>query len=138
KMSECKPVSFQGDNIVASDFEKHSNVVGFKVDGYDKGKVLVIDPTLIWGTYFGGSNLETGNGVVIDSRGYVYMIGTTYSNSGVATSGAFQSNQMSSPNSFLAKFTSTGQIQWATYYASYQCGASGVCTDKTDNVYIVG
>jgi len=57
-MEESKPVSFQGDHTIASSFmltqdtkEYGAEIIGFKVDGYDKSQTLVIDPTLSWATY---------------------------------------------------------------------------------------
>src|SRR5205823_3792684 len=43
------------------------NQVRFEVPGYDKTKPLVIDPTLVYSTYLGGSNGDSGNGIAVDS-----------------------------------------------------------------------
>jgi len=145
KMDESKPVSFQGKNIVASDFEKHYNIVGFKVNRYDKSQTLVIDPTLIWGTYLGGSGDDIGYCVATDTFGDVYITGNTTSTSGIATQGAFQTLNGNGtwgpgyPDAFLAKFNSSGTRQWATYYGGNGVAeGSCVAVDNIGNVYITG
>ena len=92
---------------------------------------------LVWGTYFGGSGTDFGHNVAVDGSGNVYFTGTTSSSSGIASSGAFQTTYGGSQDAFLAKFSSTGIFQWATYYGgSGSEGASGVATDPSGNVYL--
>ena len=76
---------------------------------------LVVDPTLAWGTYFGGSEAESRVIAKADSGG-IYIGGSTASVANIATTGAFQSVFGGSKDGFLAKFDSGGMIRWATYY----------------------
>ena len=59
-----------------------------------------------WGSYFGGSNLEISYGDLdIDAKRYLYISGTTNSNSGIATLGAHQTTFVGSANdAFIVKF----------------------------------
>ena len=80
---------------------------------------MVIDPTLVWGTYFGGDSNDDGvEGISTDKLGNVFITGQTYSPEGVATSGAYQTFISSNlgDDAFLAKFTSSGNLLWATYF----------------------
>ena len=51
--------------------------VGFSVGEYDASLPLVIDPTLVYSTYLGGSGGDQGWGVAVDSTGSAYVAGFT-------------------------------------------------------------
>jgi hypothetical protein len=53
--------------------------VGFSVGAYDATRELVIDPTLAYSTYLGGSGTDWGLGVAVDSAGSAYVTGVTTS-----------------------------------------------------------
>ncbi len=93
----------------------------------------------LWGTYFGGSGLDQGNGIATDSSGNVYITGETSSTAGVASSGAYQTSYGGSADAFLAKFNSSGIRQWSTYYGGSSTDyAHGIASYGTDNIYIEG
>jgi hypothetical protein len=70
-----------------------------------------------WATYFGGSGGETAYGCASDASGNVYISGATSSTSGIATPGAYQTTYAGGTSDFfLAKFNTSGAIQWATYF----------------------
>lgn len=72
----------------------------------------------LWGTYFGGEQTETSSGIA--TRGNdVFIIGTTSSETDIATVGAFKTvfdPIMDITDMFLAKFNTSGIRQWATYF----------------------
>ena len=120
-------------------FNKKNNRFGFKVDGYDKSKVLVIDPTLEWGTYFGGGPEYRPN-IAADISGNVYITGDVYRQSIIATSGAYQTKYDGVGDAFLAKFDSSGSLKWATYFGGGDgevCGFA-VAVDGSGNACITG
>ena len=53
--------------------------VRFALGAYDRGLPLVIDPTLVYSTYLGGSGGDQGWGVAVDSAGNAYLAGFTTS-----------------------------------------------------------
>lgn len=53
--------------------------VGFEVGEYDRTRSLVIDPVLVYATFYGGSNLDSGSGIAVDSGGNAYITGPTSS-----------------------------------------------------------
>jgi hypothetical protein len=55
------------------------NTYGFEVDAYDPRYPLVIDPTLEYATYLGGSFWDVGCGIAVDAAGCAYVTGYTYS-----------------------------------------------------------
>ncbi|MCS6917314.1 MAG: T9SS type A sorting domain-containing protein [Chitinophagales bacterium] len=77
--------------------------------------------TLLWSTYYGGAGSENIRSMISDAAGYLYIAGTTYSDTGIATPGAFQTVKHNYDDGFLAKFTPGGQLVWGTYV-----GDSGV------------
>ncbi len=70
----------------------------------------------LWGTYYGGHGEDLGTCVVCDQAGYVYMGGSTYSDSGIATPGAHQTVFPGLFTGFITKFSASGAMQWGTYY----------------------
>ncbi|MEB2308806.1 MAG: SBBP repeat-containing protein [Candidatus Brocadiaceae bacterium] len=56
-----------------------SFLYGFTVASYDKRYPLVIDPTLVYSTYLGGSNDDFGKSIAVDSAGNAYVSGSTES-----------------------------------------------------------
>lgn len=53
--------------------------IGFTLGSYDPALPLVIDPTLVYSSYFGGSSDDDATAVAVDSGGSVYVAGRTYS-----------------------------------------------------------
>lgn len=99
--------------------------------------------SLLWGTYYGGTNWDWATGIAVDANNNPYITGYTSSSSGIATLGTYQATYLAGINNydaFIAKFNSTGtSLLWGTY-----CGSSGGATsnaivlDANDNVYITG
>src|SRR6185437_8790526 len=136
-MGEGKPVSYQGNTPLQSAFAVTGNTIGFTVNEYDKSQALVIDPSLSWATYFGGSSAYYSNAVATDTFGNVFITGYTTSTSGIATSGAYLTSN-SATDAFLAKFNAGGAEQWATYYGGGNEDGNAVAADISGNVYITG
>ena len=94
---------------------------------------------LIWGTYFGGPGQDFGYGVSSDNFGNVYFAGSTTSNTNISTIGAYQTSNGGGYDAFLAKFSSSGAEDWATYYGGTgDDGALGLCTDVNGNIFMTG
>lgn len=96
------------------------DIIGFSLDTIiPENALLVIDPTLsrMWGTYFGGSNLEMCQSSVLDANGNIFICGETASTDNIATSGAYQTTMLGiNTRGFLSKFSPDGVQQWGTYY----------------------
>ncbi len=98
----------------------------------------------LWGTYIGGSNVEHGLSLAIDTAGYLYVAGRTNSQNGISTVGAYQevkAGTNASYDAFLVKFDTAGQQIWGTYFGG--TGVEGtdhvaVTADRYNNIYLVG
>lgn len=63
--------------------------IGFDIASYDHRAELVIDPQIVYATYLGGSDTDTGNGIAVDPDGCAYVTGSTVS-ANFPTQNAFQ------------------------------------------------
>lgn len=51
--------------------------VGFRLATYDAGKPVVIDPVVVYSTYFGGSSFDGGYSIAVDPVSNIYVAGLT-------------------------------------------------------------
>ena len=109
---------------------------------YDHTRPLVIDPVLVYSTYLGGSGMDNGSGIAVDSSGNAYVAGVTDSTDFPTTPGASQSNLggMGATNAFVAKLNATGS---ALLYSTYLGGGTidisqGIAVDSSGNAYVTG
>ena len=82
-MTQNKPVIYQQfagvRKAIDGRFAISGRTVSFRMGAYDHTAPLVIDPTLVYSSYLGGSDDDYGNAVATDGSGHMYMIGVTYS-----------------------------------------------------------
>lgn len=99
----------------------------------------------LFGTFFGGEKVERGGKVATDAAGNIYIVGTTESVTGIATPDGFDPLLNKPAKGFLAKFKTTGQLIWATYYGDGADEFGGLSSeikdlglDSSGNIYILG
>jgi hypothetical protein len=118
--------------------------VGFTVASYDRDKTLVIDPTLAYSTFLGGSGAtqgtlrgEDGNAMAVDGAGNVYVTGLTTSPDFPITPGSYQATYPGSTCAYVTKLNPSGT---ALVYSTYLAGASafGIAIDGSGSAYITG
>lgn len=138
-ISEAAPYSFQEDGEeVASAFVLSENVLGFTAAS-SVGK-LTIDPTVSWSTYLGGYSIfDIFEDIHLSVYNQLYVGGTTFGASNIATAGAHQVTLEGPTDAVLKKFNNNGECLWATYYGgeSEELFSSLSC-DGAGNVYISG
>jgi len=98
------------------------------------------DGALLWATYYGGEMYDNlfGAGSVYCAGTNVYLCGTTMSETGIATSGAYQAVAGGSGDAYLAKFNSDGERQWATYFGGAASDKGIAITGNGTHIYIAG
>ncbi len=95
---------------------------------------------LVWSTYFGGVGNEFPWNVQTGSDGNIYLFGQTSSQSGLSVGSVHQSAFGGGPSDgFVAKFSSGGQLLWATYFGGegFEESVFG-SIDNSGNVTICG
>lgn len=94
---------------------------------------------IIWATYFGGNGIEYANAIKTDADGNVFIDGLSESDSGIATTGAYQKALSGVRDALIAKFSEMGILIWATYFGGTRSEqATDLSIDNKGNVYIAG
>jgi hypothetical protein len=142
-----KPVAYQERDgqrqLVDVAFRKNgANKVAFALGAYDHSRELVIDPTLTYGTYFGGNNEDEVFAITVDSSNNVYVAGETESTSGFP-------GGTDAPNNygfyvFASKLSSSG-LTYTTIIGGAKTSTSvnndsglAIAADSSGNAYVTG
>ncbi len=105
-IQEEAPVTFQESRTIASKFTLANNTLSFTINKYDKDKVLIIDPKVVFSTFSGSFFDNWGFTGTYDKNGNGYSGGTVYGIGFPVTFGAFQTVFMGGSN----VNTSVGEI----------------------------
>jgi hypothetical protein len=93
---------------------------------------------LVYSTYLGGTNTDSGTAIAVDASGNAYFAGDTMS-ANFPVLHAVQPVLGGGTDSFLVKLTSAGAISFSTFLGGVGNEHSGgVAVDSSDNVYIAG
>ncbi len=135
--------SYQQDrnHSVSSEFVVNGNILSFKVGSYDPQATLVIDPDIVWGTYYGTNSAEDkSKAVVVDPEGNLVLTGQTASKIKFATTGAYQTTFQGDPyDAFIMKWGPSGNRIWVTYYGGNdQDLGFSIHIDANLNIYCAG
>jgi uncharacterized protein (TIGR03437 family) len=157
-------VDAQGDAYIAGDTESSDfpvtagaaqttfgglvSVVG--VGSFGDGFVAKFNPsgaTVLFATYWGGSEPDIAYAIAVDSTGNAYVAGATSSSNFPVTTGAFQTTYAGPAadptdpdgDAFVSKFSPLGAVVWSTYLGGSQADvAYAIALDAAGNVYIAG
>lgn len=95
----------------------------------------------VWGTYFGGNDVDYFEGMQVDPAGDLALCGSTLSTNLIATPGAWQSTLVTLNNydAFLTRFNTNGNRLSGTYYGgSSNDNGYGISVDGNGALYICG
>jgi hypothetical protein len=140
-VTEQRPVSFQDGKDVKTNFVVNNNTISFELEKFNINTDIIIDPGLLWGTYYGGSGTsnDAAQGCATDGSGNVYICLQTSSTSFISAGGHQINYGGGFHDAFLVKFNSAGIRQWATYYGGSDEESGNSCsTDGNGNVYLAG
>jgi len=156
ELKETRPYIYQeieGKKVVDGSFEIQSPAgqsqtrkfsYGFQVASYDPSYPLIIDPTLSYSTYLGGSSFEDGEGIAVDGSGNAYVTGDTYS-SDFPMQNPYQGTKAGSDSVdvFITKLSSSATGSIYLVYSTYLGGSGsdhgyGIAVDGSGNAYVTG
>jgi len=142
-LTEKQPVVYQvrdGEKtIVPCEYVVLSgNAFGFNMPaGYDESVTLTIDPVITYATFFGGSNTDLPQAMVLDDEGNVYVAGQTMSQDFPLVNAP--DDIAVAWDAFVSKFSASGGLVWSTYLGgSDEDWAYGVAVDNNGNVAVAG
>jgi uncharacterized protein (TIGR03437 family) len=143
---ERQPVA--GRFVIEGKRPDNKRIVRFEIGDYDRDHTLIIDPTLKYSTYIGGTNNEAARGIGVDAAGNVYLAGVSSSPDLPSTPSSYQPNfggrtALSSGNftgdGFVAKFSPAGKLLYLTYLGGTRDdGIAALAVDAAGNVFVTG
>ncbi|HEX8221423.1 MAG TPA: SBBP repeat-containing protein [Chloroflexia bacterium] len=143
-VTEAAPIAWQAsggqrDPVAVSYLLHPDGTVGFALGNYDPTRPLVLDPTLTYSTYLGGTAFEMGYDIAVDAAGNAYVTGVTESTN-FPTANAIQATNAGSGDVFVIKLNAEGS---GFVYSTYLGGSNfergyGIAVDGSGNVYVTG
>ena len=140
-----KPVAYQERDgkreTVAAAFQvKSGNEVGLNLGAYDRGQELVIDPSLSYSTYLGGTAEDDAYAIAIDGSGNAYVTGQTKSTDFPTVTGAYHATNAGSFDIFVSKIAANGSsLVYSTYIGgSGDDSGNAIAVDGSGNAYVAG
>jgi len=138
-----KPVAYQERDGVrqlvdARFILKANHQVGFELGSYDRTRELVIDPSLSYATYLGGTMEDVGFGITVDAAGDSFITGHSdsptfpgFSGTVIGHSGGF--------SAFVTELDPTGALVYTTFVGGSgdDLGAA-IAVDSTGAAYVAG
>jgi hypothetical protein len=117
------------------------NVVGLRLDHYDRTRTLVVDPTLTYLTYLGGVGTDQINAVKLGPKGLLYIAAQTDTNAFPGPDGAYSSSNTGLTDIWVAVLDTRNG--YGLVYASYLGGTNldiplAMDVDLAGVVYLTG
>ena len=149
-MLQEKPVVYQQDGPTAARRQVQGryvlmarDVVGIRLEQYDRTEKLVIDPTLVYSTFMGGSGRDQIRAARLDSAGRLYVAGSTETNDLLATTNTYQAAITGLTDIFIAVIDTTPGKGFPILYFSYAGGTGNdiplaMALDSSGNIYLTG
>jgi hypothetical protein len=114
--------------------------------GRNDAFVTKLNPTgtgLVYSTYLGGGDRDSGNGIAVDTSSNAYVTGETGSSDFPITPGAFQRTFDGSSDAFVTKLNRTGtDLLYSTFLggsgSTFGDEGYGIAVDTSGNAYVTG
>lgn len=140
-----KPVAHQEKDgarhpVEASFVLTAGNQVGFQLGDYDRSRELVIDPSVSYATYLGGTLEDDGNAIAIDSSGNAYLTGQTTSTNFPIVPGSYRTTNAGALDVFVTKISAGGStLLYSTYVGgSGNDGGNAIAVDASGDAFVAG
>jgi len=138
-----KPKTYQNNDGIEQEIQgefsiNKGNILCLELGEYDKTETLIIDPMLDYSTYLGGSDVDLGFGIAVDSDGSAYVTGETNSTN-FPTDSAYQNSYAGEEDAFVTKINTSGELVYSTYLGGSSSDVGrGIAVDSNKNAYITG
>ncbi|MCS1351596.1 SBBP repeat-containing protein [Mechercharimyces sp. CAU 1602] len=137
--------AYVGGATQSTNFPVTSGAFQTVFGGNEDAYIAKLNPTgssLLFATYIGGSGVDFGEDIALDSNHNTYITGFTDSEDFPITSGAFQTQLggMNNNNAFITKLNAQGtSLAYSTYLGGSR-GDSGcaITVDSFENAYVTG
>jgi len=142
ELLEARPYSYVRESgaEVGSSYVLRHDTLSFSAKRPAAG-TLVIDPQVIWATYFGGTGIEYMRDVAM-YKGDAFVTGSARSTGNIATFGSFKTYFSGIDDAYLGRFAASGNLVWCTYYGGTGGDAAYAVVIDTSvsagSVYICG
>jgi len=106
-------------------------------------KLNAAGSALLYSTYLGGNGTDEGQGVAVDSSGYIYATGYITSTTGVTMTNAYDSSQNGGSDALVVKINPALSGSASLLYSTYLGGGAddlgnAIAVDSAGAVYIAG
>jgi hypothetical protein len=138
-----KPFAYQdaddGRREIAAAYAFDGRRVSFRIDDYDIGRPLVIDPVLVYSTRLGGTDGDAGYAIALGAAGDAYVTGET-SSTDFPKANPFQRALRGATDVFVAKLSADGShLLYSTYLGGSDADVGyGIAVDLAGSAYITG
>ncbi|MBL8182718.1 MAG: SBBP repeat-containing protein [Blastocatellia bacterium] len=129
---------------IPSSFSIDGNTARFNLGEYDRGRELVIDPTVTLNnvplsTFLGSFADDVVNDIAVDQIGSMYVTGKTLSISFPTTTGTFDTTSNGNEDTFVTRLNGSGTgLIFSTYIGgTFYDEGKGLQVDPQGNIYIV-
>ncbi|MBA2353094.1 MAG: DUF11 domain-containing protein, partial [Acidobacteria bacterium] len=129
-LRQRRPVAYQirdgrHESVTASfAYDAASRRVGFRVGAYDTTRPLVIDPVIVYSSWFGGTGSEWFVSVALDANAFIYVLGFASQGGYPTTPGAFQAAKPGALNTIDYVVTKFNPAGTAVIYSTYLGGTA--------------
>ena len=135
---------------VPSSYEIQENTIIFKLAHFQTDQSLIIDPPLVWATYYGNAYGDGSYAIDVDNNGIVHIAGEAgaqfntkmlagaYNQPNHAGGGWVGSEQWTG-EAYIVRFDNKGVRLWATYYGGDDSErAECLASDANGNIFMAG
>jgi len=130
-----KPSIFQAAHPIAGHYAILPNsTVRLEIAAYDRKRLLIVDPVLTYSSFLGGSTLDQGNAIAVDSTGAAYVGGLT----GSSNFPTLPAHIGPPGEGFITKVSPDGKSLIYSTYISGTSSITGLALDSTGEVFVTG
>jgi Beta-propeller repeat len=137
-----KPVAYQQKDglrqpVAARFVLQAHNQVSFELGKYDRSRELVIDPSVSYATYLGGTAEDDGDAIAVDANGNAWVTGQTKSTD-FPTKNPRYATYKGGFDVFVTEFSPTGSLLYSTYIGGSSDDSGTAIAVNSSGVFVAG